>query len=71
MDWFCTLRAIVGYPVWPDPRGETSSRFYVSEALDGRLPKSAETPEGPGIGITTPDSGTLTDGPDGREKHSV
>lgn len=34
----------------------------VSETLDGSLLNLVETPEGPGIGITTPENGPLTDG---------
>jgi iron-sulfur cluster assembly protein len=33
----------------------------VSEALDGSTLDAVNTPEGPGIGITTPDSTPLTD----------
>src|SRR5918997_5768454 len=33
----------------------------VSEALDGSTLDAVDTPEGPGIGITTPDSTPLTD----------
>ena len=32
-----------------------------SEALDGSTLNVVETPEGSGIGITTPDPGSLTD----------
>jgi iron-sulfur cluster assembly protein len=34
----------------------------VSEALDGSTLDAVDTPEGPGIGITTPNSSPLTDG---------
>jgi iron-sulfur cluster assembly protein len=34
----------------------------VSQALDGSTLDAVDTPEGPGIGITTPDSTPLTDG---------
>lgn len=34
----------------------------VSEALDGSVLNLVETPEGTGIGLTTPESGPLTDG---------
>ena len=33
----------------------------VSQALDGSTLDAVDTPEGPGIGITTPDSASLTD----------
>jgi len=33
----------------------------VSQALDGSTLDAVDTPEGPGIGITTPDSTPLTD----------
>ncbi len=33
----------------------------VSEALDGSIMDAVDTPQGPGIGITTPDSTPLTD----------
>ncbi len=33
----------------------------VSQALDGSTLDAVDTPEGPGIGITTPDSTLLTD----------
>ncbi len=34
---------------------------HVSEALDGSTLDAVDTPEGPGIGITAPDSTPLTD----------
>jgi hypothetical protein len=34
----------------------------VSEALDGSTLDAVDTPEGPGIGITTPDATPPTDG---------
>lgn len=34
----------------------------VSETLDGSVLNLVETPEGTGIGITTPENGPLTDG---------
>ena len=34
----------------------------VSEALDGSTLDAVDTPEGPGIGITTPNATPLTDG---------
>lgn len=47
-----------------DHNGDELLRIHasVSEALDGSILNLVETPEGTGIGLTTPESGPLTDG---------